>query len=53
MIQIRFGGSTAFTAMLNRPPSQFGVPELPGVVEDSVAEPDPGRSKDLDRVMSM
>jgi hypothetical protein len=32
MTQVRFRGSEAFAATLHRPPSQFGVPELPGVV---------------------
>ena len=32
MTQFRFRGSEAFAAVLHRPPSQFGVPELPGVV---------------------
>jgi hypothetical protein len=36
MTQFRFRGSEAFTAMLHRPPSQFGVPELPGVVTSIV-----------------
>jgi hypothetical protein len=31
MTQIRFRGSVTFRALLDRSPSQFGVPELPGV----------------------
>jgi hypothetical protein len=31
MTQFRFHGSVTFRAKLDRSPSQFGVPELPGV----------------------